>query len=152
VSDGKTVVNFQAVERNVIDQHALKISRDRGFNFGTQDFLEGSHREAFNADFTSELMKVCREKHVMVRSAFIRNIIIPKEFLEQKIAKQMAAETKLTNEARELTAQSEADVEREKSMVQQAVAKVEAETKRLVAGIDREKENVVSRTDAEIEE
>jgi regulator of protease activity HflC (stomatin/prohibitin superfamily) len=152
VSEGKTVVNFQTVERNVIDQHAMKISRDRGFNFGTQDFLEGSHREVFNADFTAALKEACREKHVMVRSAFIRQIIIPQEFLKQKSEKQMAAESKLTNEARELTAQSEADVEREKSMVKQAVAKVEAETERLVAGINREKENVMSRTDAEVEE
>jgi regulator of protease activity HflC (stomatin/prohibitin superfamily) len=151
-NEGRTVVNFHAIESNVIDQHALQISRDRGFNFGTQDFLEGSHREAFQADFTRELEKVCREKNVTVRSAFIRQIIIPTEFLTQKKIKQMAAETKLTNEAKELTAQSEAEVEREHSMVEQSRAKVKAETERLVAGINREKDNVISRTDAQIEE
>jgi hypothetical protein len=150
--DGKTVVNFHALERNVIDQHALKICRDRGFNFGTQDFLEGSHREAFQADFTRELEKVCREKHVVVRSAFIRQILIPPAFLKQKSDKQMAAETRLTNEAKELTAQSDADVQRENSMVEQAKAKVRAETERLVAGINRDKENTVTKTDAEIDE
>jgi regulator of protease activity HflC (stomatin/prohibitin superfamily) len=151
VREGRTVVNFRAIERNVIDLQALKICRDRGFNFSTQDFLEGSHREAFQTDFTHELERACREKNVLVRSAFIRNITIPPEFLKQKILKQMAAETRLTNEARELTAQSEADVKREESMVEQATAKVEAETKRLVAGIQREKENVGTRTDAEID-
>jgi regulator of protease activity HflC (stomatin/prohibitin superfamily) len=148
---GKSVVDFHAVERNVIDQHVRKISRDRGFNFGAQDFLEGANREVFQTDFTRELERVCGEKNVKVRSAFIRAIHIPDEFLDPKRKKQMAAETKITNEAKELTAASDAQVEREKTMVQQAIAKVDAETKRLVAAIERDKENVVSRTDAEIE-
>jgi hypothetical protein len=150
--EGKNVVDFEAVERNIIDQQVRKISRDRGFNFGAQDFLEGANREAFQADFTHELERVCREKNVGVRSAFIRDILIPDAFLQQKRDRQMAAETKLTNEAKELTAASDADVERENSMVAQAVAKVEAETARLVAGIDRERENQVSQTDAEVEQ
>jgi regulator of protease activity HflC (stomatin/prohibitin superfamily) len=147
----KTVVDFHAVERNVIDQHVRKISRDRGFNFGAQDFLEGANREVFQSDFTRELERVCGEKNVKVRSAFIRAILIPDAFLEQKRMKQMAIETKITNEAKELTAASDAEVEREKTMVDQAVAKVKAETKRLVAGIERETENVKSRNEAEIE-
>ncbi len=151
VKAGKSVVDFHAVERNVIDQHVRKISRDRGFNFGAQDFLEGANREAFQTDFTHELERVCGEKHVKVRSAFIRAIHIPDEFLAQKRMKQMAAETKITNEAKELTAASDAQVEREKTMVEQAVAKVKAETARMVAGIEREKKNVESRNDAEIE-
>jgi regulator of protease activity HflC (stomatin/prohibitin superfamily) len=149
--EGKTVVRFPAIERNVIDQHVHKISRDRGFNFGAQDFLDGTNREVFQADFTRELERVCGEKHVQVRSAFIRNIHIPDQFLGQKRMKQMAIETKITNEARELTAASDALVQREQSTVEQAVAKVKAETERLVAGIKQEKANVESRTDAEIE-
>lgn len=149
---GQTVVNFEAVERNVIDQHVRKICRDRGFNFSTQDFLEGTNREAFQSDFTRELERVCGEKNVKVRSAFIRHIIINEDFLKQKRDKQMATETKITNEAKELTASSDALVERERSMIEQAVAQVHAETKRKVAGVNREKENVVSRTEAEVEE
>lgn len=147
----KLAVDFDRVELNVIDQQVRKISRDRGFNFGAQDFLEGSQREAFQGDFTRELQRVCAEKNVTVRSAFIRQIIIPDEFLQQKRAKQMAAELKLTNEAQELTAATEAEVERERKMVEQAVAKVKAETARLVAGTNRQKDNVISATDAEIE-
>jgi hypothetical protein len=149
--DGRNVVPFSAIERNIIDQHVRRISRDRGFNFGAQDFLDGANREDFQKDFTRELERVCGEKNVKVRSAFIRNIIIPDAFLEQKRMKQMATEKKITNEAKELTAASDAEVEREKTMVEQAVAKVKAETKRLVAAIDRDKENVVSRNEAEIE-
>ena len=36
----------QAVERNVIDVQAHAIGRDKGIDYGVQDFLEGSQREA----------------------------------------------------------------------------------------------------------
>ena len=65
--------------------------------------------------------------------------------------KQIAAETKVTNQAKEATAQSVADVEREQQMIPQREAEVAADTLRLVAGIDREVENIVTRTENEIE-
>lgn len=142
---------WHRVEQNVIDQQARRISRDRGFNFGAQDFLEGEKREKFQLDFTRELERVCKEKHVVIRSAFIRNIIIPEAFLKPKREKQLAAETRVTNEAKEKTAQSEALLEKERQMVQQRVSKVQAETAALVALIDRDVENVKTRTDAELE-
>ena len=61
-------------------------------------------------DFTHELERVCREKNVMIRSAFIRNIVIPEDFLRQKRERQIAAETKITNEAKEKTAESDAQL------------------------------------------
>jgi regulator of protease activity HflC (stomatin/prohibitin superfamily) len=143
--------HWEAVERNVIDQQARKIARDRGFNYGAQDFLDGKTRETFQADFTHELEKVCAEKNVVVRSAFIRNILIPDNFLKQKRDRQLAAETKLTNEAKVKTAESENEVAREQTRVQQRVAEVQAETMKMVAETDREVENVSAQNEAEIE-
>lgn len=143
--------DWKAVERNVIDQQARTISRNRGFNYGAQDFLEGSKREKFQADFEHELIEACKEYNVIIRSAFIRNIIIPENFLQPKRDKQLAAETRITNEAKEKTALSNAEVELERSMIQQRVNKVQAETTALVALIDREVENTTIRTDVEIE-
>jgi hypothetical protein len=139
------------IEHKVVDQHAKKISRERGFNYRVQDFLEGETREKFQSDFYQELKKACAEKKVGIHSAFIRNTIIPENFLEPKRARQLAVETKLTSEAKQLTAQTEAAVARAKSMIAQGVAQVEAETERLVAGTDRETENVKLQTEAEIE-
>ena len=48
--------------------------------------------------------------NVVVRSAFIRNIIIPDRFLEQKRLERLAIENKLTSEALTLTAETEAEV------------------------------------------
>ncbi len=143
--------SWQQVEKNVIDQQARRISRDRGFNYGAQDFLEGGKREVFQTDFAHELERVCKEKNVVVRSAFIRNIIIPDEFLKQKRERQIAAETRVTNEAKEKTAQSDAAVERERRMITQSVSKVAAETMKIVAEIDQEVKNLEALTEAEIE-
>ena len=140
------------VERNVIDQQARKISRDRGFNYGAQDFLEGEKREKFQEDFTKELEKVCEKENVLVRSAFIRNIVIPEPFLKQQRDKQIAVETKTTTEARQETQETDNKVALEKSTIAQAEQKVKAETKRLVAGIDQERENIASEVEAQVKE
>jgi len=140
----------EAVERNVIDVQAHAIGRDKGIDYGVQNFLEGTKREEFQNDFTAELTRVCKQKNVTVRSAFIRNIVIPENYLKPIRDKQIAAETQITNKAKEATAQSEADVEREQKMIAQRAAEVAAQTLRIVAGIDRDSENIVTRTQAEI--
>ena len=139
------------VETTVIDTQAHSIGRDKGIDYGVQDFLEGTKREKFQADFTKELVRVGREKNVTVHSAFIRNIVIPEVYLKPIRDKQIAGETELTNKAKEITAQTEADVEREQQMIQQRVREVEAETKRLVASIDRQVENTVTKTQSEVD-
>ncbi len=141
----------QVVERNVIDVQAHAIGRDKGINYGVQNFLEGTKREEFQSDFATELTKVCKAKNVTVHSAFIRNIVIPESYLKPIREKQIAAETKITNQAKEATAQSVADVEREQQLIPQREAEVAAETQRLVAGIDRDVANIQTRTDNEIE-
>ncbi|MHB1425518.1 MAG: SPFH domain-containing protein [Gemmataceae bacterium] len=139
------------IEHKVVDQHAKKISRERGFNYRVQDFLEGSTREKFQSDFYQELHKACAEKKVGIHSAFIRNTIIPENFLEPKRARQLAMETKQTSQAKQVTAQTEAEVAKARGMIAQGVAEVAAETERLVAGIDRQAENIKVQTEAEIE-
>jgi hypothetical protein len=134
----------QEIESKVIDVQAHAIGRDKGIDYGVQDFLEGTKREAFQADFTNELIDVCEEKNVTVHSAFIRNIVIPEEYLQPIRDKQIAAETEITNKAKEATAESDAEVEREKETIAQKSAEVEAETKRLVAGIQQQVENTTA--------
>jgi hypothetical protein len=139
------------VEKKVIDVQAHAIGRDKGIDYGVQDFLEGSSREKFQEDFTQELTRVCQEKNVTIHSAFIRRIAIPEEYLKPIRDKQIAGETQLTTKAKELTAETENQVEREERMIEQEVAKVAAETKLLVANIDQEVKNITVRTEAEIE-
>jgi hypothetical protein len=141
----------KAVERNVIEVQAHAIGRDKGIDYGAQDFLEGTRREKFQDDFTQELTRICREKDVTVHAAFIRNIAIPDEYLTPIRDKQVAAETEVTNQVKEATAESVADVERQEQMIAQRGIEVEAETKRLVATIDRDASNLATGTEAQID-
>lgn len=141
----------QKVEQNVIAVQAQAIGRDKGINYSAQDFLEGRTREKFQEDFTKQLTQVCAQKNVMVRSAFIRNIVIPESYLKEIRQKQIATEAEVTNQAREATAQSEAEVERELRIIDQRVLEVQADTARLVASLDREVTNLETKTKAEIE-
>jgi hypothetical protein len=143
--------DLTVVERNVVDQHARKISRDRGFNYGAQDFLEGEKREQFQTDFTDELKAACQENKVVVHSAFIRDMIIPENFLQQKRERQLAVETRLTSEALTETAQEKAKVAEAQGKLDQATKAVNAETERLVAGIDQETKNITIQVEADIE-
>ena len=110
------------IEENVIDLQTHAIGRDKGSEYGIIDLLEGAKRRKFQDDFTSELMKACAEKHVTVHSAFIRNIDIPETYLEQVRDKQLATQ------------------------------KVEAETKRLVALLDGQVENLQATTEGNLEQ
>ena len=141
----------QKVEQNVIIVQAQAIGRDKGINYSAQDFLEGRSRERFQEDFTKELTRVCAEKNVIVRSAFIRNIVIPENYLKEIRYRQIASETEVTNKAREATAQSEAEVERELRTIEQRVLEVQAETARMAAALDREVANQETRARAEVE-
>jgi hypothetical protein len=143
--------SWEFVEKNVLKPQARAIGRDKGINYGVQDFLEGFTREKFQDDFTKELVQVCKEKNVTVHSAFIRQIEIPDIYMKPIREKQIAEETKRTNTVQEAAARSDAEVKREEEMVNQKVQEVKYETKRLVATIDTEVENIGTRTDTEIE-
>jgi SPFH domain / Band 7 family len=139
------------VEKKVINVQAHAIGRDKGIDYGVQDFLEGSTRERFQESFTQELTRVCKAKNVTIHSAFIRRIDIPEQYLKPIRDKQIAAETELTTKAKEVTAETENEVESEQRKIQQQVEQVQALTKQMVANIDQEVKNIKIRTDAEIE-
>ena len=138
------------IEKIVIDQHVKKICPDRGSNFGAQDFLDGTKREEFQKDFHDELEKQCKKDNVEIKHAFIRNIIIPTSFLEQKRKERIAVETKLTSDQLVITADSNAEAAEAKQMIEQREAELKAETARLVANVDRQTENVMQTNEAEI--
>ena len=87
----------------------------------------------------------------MVHSAFIREMIIPDNFLEQKRQRQLATETRLTSEALTETAEEAAKVAEAERMIEQAKKGVEAETERMVGGIDQETKNITIQVEADIE-
>ncbi len=142
--------DVKRVQATVIEVQAKSIGRDKGSDYGADDFLEGSKREKFQQDFSEELKQVCKEKNVQVHSAFIRNIIIPDNFLSQKRRDQLAKEEEKTNKAKEATAATLAEVAKERQKIQQRVAEVESETKKLTGSIDQQVENTGKTAQEEI--
>jgi hypothetical protein len=143
--------NHKEIEEKVVDLHARQIAQVSGSKYGAQDFLDGVKREAFQDAFRKSLDDACKAENVIVRSAFIRNIIIPENFLLEKRDQRLAVETKLTAEELTITAQTEADVAEAKKGIDARVAEVKAETARMVAVVERDTENVKVLTEAEIE-
>jgi hypothetical protein len=138
------------IEENVIDLQAHAIGRDKGSDYSVQDLLEGSKRQKYQEDFTKELIAVCKDKHVTVHSAFIRNIEIPPTYLKQVQETQLNTQKALTAKVKKDTAESSREVEKAKKMVDQEVEGVNAKTKSLVALIDNDVQNLKDRTQAEL--
>jgi SPFH domain / Band 7 family len=139
------------VENIAIVLQAQAIVRDKGVEYGVQDLLVGTNREKFQEDFRKELKKHCEAKKVVIRSAFIRNIDIPEQYMKQIRDKQIAAETNLTNKFREDTNKSNAEVAKEESAIEAKVKDVEYETQKMVTALDTEAKNITSLNEAEIE-
>jgi hypothetical protein len=143
--------NHHEIEQKVIDLHCKQIAQVRGSRYGVQDFLEGETREKFQEDFRKELNAACEKENVIVRSAFIRNIIIPDNFLAEKRDQRLAVEKALTSEELEITAGTENEVAKAKRQIEAKEAEVKAETARMIAVIERDTENVKVLNEAEIE-
>jgi hypothetical protein len=141
----------EVIGQNVIDLHVNQICQIRGSRFYAEDFLKGVEREKFQGDFRTELDKACKVDNVIVRSAFIRTIIIPESFLKVKRNEAVSVEKKITSEALTLTANSAAEVAEAKETIEQRGAEVKAETERMVSLVDRKTENNKDLTAAEIE-
>ncbi len=88
---------------------------------------------------------------MVVRNAFIRNIIIPDAFLSPKRDEQLAKEKAETQKELTITAETDNDVTAAEQTILLEVAKVEAQTEQMVAAIDREAINLTVITEAEVE-
>ncbi|MBL8796472.1 MAG: hypothetical protein JNM56_21410, partial [Planctomycetia bacterium] len=148
------VAKFRSIDRiesTVIMLNVKNISRNKGQDYGAEDFLDGIKRERFQSEFTRGLQDECRGDRVIVRHAFIRNIIIPDAFLKPKRDEQLAKEKAITQKEQTLTAETQNDVTAAERTIAFEVAKVEAQTAQMVAAIGREMDNLRIITDAEIE-
>lgn len=143
--------SMERIESTVIKPNVKNISRNKGQDYGAEDFLDGTKRELFQTGFTSELREACEQDHVIIRNAFIRNIIIPDTFLQPKRDEQLAKEKAITQKEQTLTAETQNEVAAAERTIKLEVAKVTATTERMVGGIEREAENITIVTDAEVE-
>ncbi len=155
-----TFGNVAQVENKVVLPQIESICRNNGSKYSAVELLVGEDREAYQQATLDEFHKVLDEKEITLLYGLVRHIYIPKEVRQPIQSAFIADELKLTREQDQLTAKAEAElreaeknVELEKERVvvdterryQAKVAegdrgakRIDAETARMVAAIDKE--------------
>ncbi len=156
----RTFGNIAEVENKVVQPQIESICRNNGSKYKAVEMLVGEDREKFQESNRKEFKKILNEKQITLLYGLVRHIYIPQEVREPIQFSNVADELKLTREQEQLTAKAEAlfrqaerNVELESEKVKVDTERqfgsrlaqgdlesktIDAETARLVAGIDKE--------------
>ena len=137
------------IEQKVLIAQSRSIGRLEGSRYGAKDFLLGEGREQIQSAFTQRLVEKCREKHVEVHSAYIRQISIPDNLLVPIRQSFVAKEKERTAKVQEETRRSAAALEREQRLIEQRRQEVKAETGAVVKQIAAESNRTIEEIYAE---
>jgi regulator of protease activity HflC (stomatin/prohibitin superfamily) len=151
-ADKETHNHLDTIEETIVHQNAEREAVEKGRDFDTEDFLEGKKRLEFQKKFKTGLENACLDSNVVIRQAFIRNIVIPEAYLKPNREKALAVQKELTSKALAETAQTEAEVRKAKGGIQARQRKVTAETERMVATVEAEIKSIENLTLAQIDE
>ena len=114
----------------------------------------GEGRETFQKNLRDELVRLLKEKNIIIHNAIIRNVAIPRNILQPIQESSLAKEQNLTNFSLQATAKIEAELNTQIAMIDQKRREVEQETKKLVAEIKANQEQSVrliqAQTDLEV--
>ncbi|MBO4630986.1 MAG: hypothetical protein J5858_03600 [Lentisphaeria bacterium] len=132
----------QVVEKIILPQ-ILSVSRLKGSSYKAQDFIMGEGREIFQKNLRDDLVRLLKEKNIIIHNAIIRNVAIPPNILQPIQESSLAKEQNLTNFSLQATAKIEAELNTQIAMIDQKRREVEQETKKLVAEIKANQEQSV---------
>lgn len=151
--------NIDGVIDKVISPQLRSICRNIGSTYAARDFIQGEKREQFQRDMTSELRRICRQKHIEVLLALVREIEVHApgegkgegvEDLKRTIQQShIAIESQLTKAKQRDAATSQAALEEERKKVEIARESIASETRVVVAKIIAEGEKQAAETDAQ---
>ena len=130
--------DLPAVVSKILMPQILSISRMTGSDYKARDFIDGAGRQRFQQELTEELVRVMKEKSIVVRNAIVRHVEVPGEILEPIQSAAIAKEQDLTNVTAQETEKRRAELNTETAKVDQLRREVEQETAKLVATIAAE--------------
>ena len=130
--------DLPAVVSKILMPQSLSISRMKGSDYKARDFIDGEGRQKFQQEMTEELVRVMKEKSIVVRNAIVRHVEVPGEILEPIQSAAIAKEQDLTNVTAQETEKRRAELNTETAKVDQLRREVEQETAKLVATIAAE--------------
>jgi regulator of protease activity HflC (stomatin/prohibitin superfamily) len=119
-----------AVETKVVIPQIESICRNRGSRLGAVELLVGESRMKFQEDTSAAFEKVLQEKDLTLLHGLVRHIYIPLDVRQPIQERFIADEIKLTNEQKQITRKTEATL-------QEATAKVEYESQRIVVETEK---------------
>ena len=140
----------QVVEKIILPQ-ILSVSRLKGSSYKAQDFIMGEGREIFQKNLRDDLVRLLKEKNIIIHNAIIRNVAIPRNILQPIQESSLAKEQNLTNFSLQATAKIEAELNTQIAMIDQKRREVEQETRKLVAEIKATQEQSVRLIQAQTE-
>ncbi|MBI1870798.1 MAG: hypothetical protein HYS07_06370 [Chlamydiae bacterium] len=141
--------DLQAVIDKIILPQILSISRLKGSGFGARDFIVGEGREKFQDDFTQSLEGVLKEKNIEILSALIRHVTVPDQILKPIQDASIAQIRNLTNIEKQNTAKKLAELNTERSLIDQKREQIQQETEKLKAEIKAEQDKEVAKINAQ---
>lgn len=138
--------NVKDVRDKIIRPSARSFARIIGsMNIGEQ-FVHGSTRQAFQNSLHIALEKKCRDSKVMVNQTLIRHFEVPKELREPITRKVIAAKLEEQYTQQQKTQMANAELARQKELVNFQDKKVKAETLKMEAKIRAEQQRDVEET------
>jgi multidrug efflux pump subunit AcrA (membrane-fusion protein) len=140
--------DLPAVVEKILLPQILSISRIKGSSYKARDFIDGEGRQLFQNELTTELVRVLKEKHILIHNAIIRHVEVPNDILTPIQSASVAKEQDLTNKARQDTARKQAELNTETAMVEQLKKQVDQETEMLVATTAAKTKNEVASINA----
>ncbi len=143
--------NLGDVVRKVIYPQVESICRIEGSKYGAKEFIEGKTRERFQNTFTDQLEKVCKAKNISVLIGLVREINIPTEVRIPIQQGKIAVEEKLTKVEQRTTQAVMNELGELEADVRKGVREVEAETEKMIAEVHADGQKEVSTIEAETE-
>lgn len=141
--------DLPAVVSKIIMPQILSISRMKGSDYKAREFIDGEGRQKFQTEMTEELVRVMKEKSIVVRNAIVRHVEVPAEILAPIQSAAIAKEQDLTNVTQQETEKRRAELNTETAKVVQLRREVEQETAKLVATIAAETKKDVAGIEAD---
>ena len=121
----------------------------KGSDYKARDFIDGEGRLKFQKEMTEELVRVMKEKHIVIRNAIVRHVEVPEDILKPIQSASVAKEQDLTNQTQQETEKRRADLNAEVAKIEQLKREVDQETQKMVAEIGAEMQKEVATIGAE---
>lgn len=141
--------DLPALVDKILLPQIMSVSRNKGSEYRTRDFIVGEGREKFQNDLKETLAAVLAEKKVVVHNALIRHVEVPAQILDPIREASIAKEQDLTNRERQNTAKKQAELNTELALIDQRRQQVDQETSKLQAEIRADMQRQVAELGAE---